>query len=69
MGFLSGCLALAGLVLLIWPDILWEFRRWQMDGDAEPSKLYLLSNRIGGVICMVIGVSNIVVRIVLHYTR
>ena len=55
------CIALLALVafgvfVLVKPQLYYELTEsWKHGGTAEPSELYLLCIRIGGVICILVG--------------
>lgn len=48
---------LLGLMMLIAPSILWMItEKWKSSDTSEPSPLYKLSVRVGGVACLVIAI-------------
>jgi hypothetical protein len=52
----------AGLFMLAKPIWLWGiFERWKSSDATEPSSLYVLSLRFGGVVCLVVGILNVMV--------
>ena len=45
-----------GLFMAFSPSKYWEFfESWKNAGNGKPSKSYLVQIRIGGVICMTVG--------------
>lgn len=45
-----------GLFMFCCPSLFWElFESWKNAGSTEPSESYLLQTRIGGGICMGVG--------------
>lgn len=54
-------LAGVGLFLALKPKLFWEFaERWKSYYADEPSDLYINSSRIGGAVCVALGVVTIV---------
>ena len=57
-----------GIVIFLWglfmfrsPYKFWElFESWKNSSNAEPSKFYLVEVRIGGSICMLVGLIVVV---------
>lgn len=50
-----------GLLLLFCPGIVYEITEsWKSNASAEPSDLYRLHIRIGGIICTLIGVAGVI---------
>jgi hypothetical protein len=48
---------LCGLLMTIRPDIIWRINEsWKSNDATEPSDLYLLLTRIGGICLLVIGI-------------
>ena len=47
---------------LIWkPQVFYELTEsWKHDGGSEPSNLYILSTRFGGVMCALVGIGGMV---------
>lgn len=46
-----------GLFMCLSPYKFWElFESWKSTRNAEPSKRYLVETRLGGIICMIVGV-------------
>ncbi len=58
MIFLAIFLLAAGLLMLWYPTFVWNItERWKSQGAEEPSSLYLLSIRLGGILCALIGLT------------
>lgn len=49
-------LAALGAVCVLKPEIVWQWRHLWSVRDGEPTDFYLVSTRIGGVICILAGV-------------
>lgn len=58
MPILAGILFLSlGLLMLLKPESVFSLTEsWKQDASAEPSGLYLISTRFGGVILLGVGV-------------
>lgn len=53
---------LVGALLLLKPKLLFDLTEsWKNNASSDPSKLYLLSTRFGGVVILGIGIANMVV--------
>jgi len=62
MIFLAIFLLVIGLLMLWKPAFLWNItERWKSQGAEEPSSLYLLSIRFGGILCVLIGLATTLV--------
>jgi hypothetical protein len=50
-----------GLLMLIRPTLIWTITEsWKSNDATEPSNMYILSSRLGGVICTLIGIGWII---------
>ncbi|WP_341538289.1 DUF6199 family natural product biosynthesis protein [Paenibacillus pinisoli] len=50
-----------GLVMLIQPQWIWAIsEEWKSNDATEPSDLYLLSTRLGGVVSTLVGLGGII---------
>lgn len=59
-------LVLIGLCFLLCPSMIYELTEsWKSNVSAEPSDLYRLHIRIGGIICTLVGAVGIVTYILL----
>jgi len=53
---------LIGLLMLIRPGVLWIItEKWKSDDATEPSDLYKISTRIGGVMFTLVGLGVCIV--------
>lgn len=59
--FIAGlALIAAGIAMLIKPRLVFELTEsWKHDGGTEPSELWILSTRIGGVMCVLAGIGGV----------
>ncbi len=52
---------LVGLFMLIYPNTFYEITQsWKNDSAGEPSKLFIVSTRLGGGVFLLAGVLGIV---------
>jgi hypothetical protein len=59
---------IVSLFLLFKPHLLWEITQsWKFEGEAEPSQLFILSTRIGGVIVLAVGLFGVIVSIAVMF--
>ena len=57
---LSILLILGGLLMLFFPDLVYDLSElWKSNRSAEPSRLYLISTRFGGVMFILVGIGGI----------
>ena len=50
-----------GIVLLLFPEFVYEVTEsWKSYSAGEPSKLYIISTRVGGACCVLAGIVGIV---------
>lgn len=57
----SSILLIIGILMLFCPGVIYELtEKWKSNTSAEPSDLYRLHIRIGGIVCTLIGVVGIV---------
>ncbi len=64
--FLFIFLSLVGLLLFVFPKRVWEFTEmWKSSYATEPSDLYIITTRVGGAICTLIGLAGIITLILL----
>jgi hypothetical protein len=51
-----------GLLMILRPQVFFELvESWKSDSPGEPSRMYLLSTRFGGVLVAAVGIASIVV--------
>jgi hypothetical protein len=61
MIFIAILLTLFGLLMLVRPTVFWAITEsWKSNDATEPSDMYILSTRFGGVMCTLIGVGVII---------
>jgi hypothetical protein len=61
---LSLLVAIAGLIMILRPDLIWLIAEsWKSGDGTEPSGLYLISTRFGGAACLLAGIGGIVAAI------
>ena len=55
----------AGLAMLLNPELVFELSEsWKLDSGAEPSRLFILSTRFGGVMCVLAGIGGVIVPLI-----
>jgi hypothetical protein len=60
MLLLGALLVIVGLVMLVRPALIWSIgEQWKSSDATEPSALYILSTRFGGVMCLLVGIGVI----------
>ncbi|PYI50931.1 MULTISPECIES: DUF6199 family natural product biosynthesis protein [Paenibacillaceae] len=60
MGFISLLLIILGLLMVIRPSIVWTIiESWKSHDATEPSGLYVVSARIGGVLFILAGIGGV----------
>ncbi|ANE45375.1 hypothetical protein SY83_02460 [Paenibacillus swuensis] len=59
--FLIGILLIVfGVLMLIRPNLIWLLTEsWKSTEISEPSSLYLMSTRFGGIMCILVGAGAI----------
>lgn len=61
MIILAILLTLFGLLMLVRPTVIWKITEsWKSNDGTEPSDLYILSTRFGGVMCTLAGLGVII---------
>lgn len=57
--FLTGM----GLFMALSPKGFYDFSEsWKSSSGSEPSRLYEISTRIGGVLCLIAGIGSVVLQ-------
>lgn len=60
--FLSVIFIALGLLMLIKPSLIWMISEsWKSNDATEPSDLYILSTRFGGMMVTLVGIGGILV--------
>jgi hypothetical protein len=55
-------LIVVGLLLLLRPDLVWQVtEQWKSSDATEPSSLYMISTRFGGIMCLLVGLASLLV--------
>ena len=51
-----------GIIMLLKPRLFFDITEsWKSHTSSEPSKMYLFSTRLGGVMCLLAGIFGLVV--------
>lgn len=59
-------IAIVGIFMILKPEIIYDITEsWKNNRSGEPSDLYLLSTKIGGVLCLLLGVAGAIILLVL----
>jgi hypothetical protein len=62
MVFIGILLAVVGVVMLLKPGLIWRVTEsWKSTDASEPSSMYVLSLRVGGVMFLLVGLGNVIV--------
>ncbi len=63
MVFVSIFLILVGLVMVALPQFIWQIsEKWKSSDASEPSSLYLVSIRVGGILCALAGLATLFIK-------
>jgi hypothetical protein len=61
MVIIAVLLTLFGLLMLVRPAVIWTITEsWKSNDATEPSDMYILSTRFGGVMCTLAGAGVII---------
>lgn len=59
-------LLIVGVRMFCFPDVVYSITEsWKSNASNEPSGLYKLHIRIGGVACSLVGIAGLIVNIIL----
>ena len=59
-------LLVAGLLMLCFPTVIYSITEsWKTNASSEPSGMYKIHIRVGGVACLLVGVAGIIAYFVL----
>ena len=59
-------LLLVGVLMLCFPDVAYSITEsWKSNTSSEPSGLYKLHIRIGGIACTAVGIAGVIANFVL----
>ena len=63
VGFILGILLTAAGAAMLWkPEFVFELTEgWKHSGSTEPSEAWIFSTRVGGVMCVLVGIGNVIV--------
>lgn len=66
--YLTGILFIVlGIFLFMKPDLMWKLtEQWKSYSADEPSSLYLLSTKIGGIAFGIVGIAVLVLPFILE---
>jgi len=57
---------LMGVVMLFFPQFIYEVTEsWKSYSAGEPSRLYIISIRFGGMCCLLVGIAGIISEFIL----
>ena len=57
---------IAGVVMLCFPTTVYDITEgWKSYASSEPSDLYLIHTRIGGISCSIVGIAGIIAGMIL----
>ena len=63
---LSILLLIAGVLMIFFPNMVYCLTEiWKSCASSEPSDLYLIQTRIGGILCSLVGAAGFIVGIML----
>lgn len=66
MMFLAIVLFLLGLLMFFRPTVIWNITEsWKSNDATEPSDMYILSTRFGGIMCTLAGAGGIIAAFIL----
>ena len=61
---LSIIFVVLGIIMILNPKLFFDITEgWKSNTSGTPSKLYLFSTRMGGVLCLLVGILGLVVMI------
>ena len=59
-------LLIVGVLMLCFPDaVYWITESWKSNAPSEPSGLYKIHIRIGGIACSLVGIAGIIASFIL----
>ena len=60
-------LLIVGVLMLCFPDVVYSMTEsWKSNASGEPSEMYRLHIRIGGIACTREGIASIFMKIKIH---
>ncbi len=59
-------LLIVGVLMLCFPDVVYSITEsWKSNASNEPSELYKVHTRIGGIACSLVGIAGLIANFVL----
>ena len=59
-------LLIVGVLMLFFPDVVYSITEsWKSNASSEPSGLYKIHIRIGGIACSFVGIAGIITNFIL----
>ncbi|MGM9619792.1 MAG: DUF6199 family natural product biosynthesis protein [Oscillospiraceae bacterium] len=59
-------LLIVGVLMLCFPDVVYSITEsWKSNASSEPSELYKIHIRIGGIACSLVGIAGIIANFIL----
>lgn len=59
-------LLIVGVLMLFFPDVVYSITEsWKSNASSEPSGLYKIHIRIGGIVCSLVGIAGIITNFIL----
>lgn len=59
-------LLFVGVLMLCFPDVVYSITEsWKSNASSEPSGLYKIDIRIGGIVCSLVGIAGIIANFIL----
>lgn len=59
-------LLIVGVLMLCFPDVVYSITEsWKSNASSEPSGLYKIHIRIGGIVCSLVGSAGIIANFIL----
>lgn len=60
--FLSIIIVVIGIIMFFKPKLVFDITEsWKSYTSSTPSNLYLFSTRLGGILCLLVGIAGILV--------
>ena len=54
-------LLIAGLLMFCFPEVIYSITEsWKNNASSEPSGMYKLHIRVGGVVCSLVGIAGLI---------
>ena len=59
-------LLIVGVMMLCFPEVVYSITEsWKSDASSEPSGLYKIHIRVGGIACSLVGIAGLIANFVL----